>query len=135
MLNRIEWDADEVLDDVRAYVVEHLGDRDAVLIVDDTGFLKKGVRSAGVQRQYSGTAGCTENCQIGVFLAYATGRGRTLIDRRLYLPTSRGRPAAEPPDGMAERRKPRILTSPADQEGRRRARVGDRVWRIAEPLG
>lgn len=57
LLNRIEWDADEVLDDVRDYVVEHLGDRDAVLIVDDTGFLKKGVRSAGVQRQYSGTAG------------------------------------------------------------------------------
>jgi SRSO17 transposase len=58
-----------------------------VLIVDDTGFLKKGVRSAGAQRQYSGTAGRTENCQIGVFLAYATACGRTLIDRRLYLPT------------------------------------------------
>ncbi|MFF3350472.1 transposase [Streptomyces sp. NPDC002779] len=57
LLNRIEWDADEVLDDVRDYVVEHLGDQDAVLIVDDTGFLKKGIRSAGVQRQYSGTAG------------------------------------------------------------------------------
>jgi SRSO17 transposase len=77
LLNRIEWDAEEVLDDVRDYVVEHLGDREAVLIVDDTGFLKKGVRSAGVQRQYSGTAGRTENCQIGVFLAYATGRRRT----------------------------------------------------------
>ena len=80
LLNRIDWDADEVLDDVRDYVVENLGDRDAVLIVD--------VRSAGVQRQYSGTAGRTENSRIGVFLAYATGRGRTLIDRRLYLPTS-----------------------------------------------
>jgi hypothetical protein len=88
LLNRIDWDADEVLDDVRDYVVEHLGDPDAVLIVDDTGFLKKGVQSAGVQRQYSGTAGRTENCQVGVFLAYATGRGRTLIDRRGYLPTS-----------------------------------------------
>jgi hypothetical protein len=87
LLNRIEWDADEVLDDVRDYVVEHLGDPDAVLIVDDTGFLKKGIRSAGVQRQYSGTAGRTENSHIGVFLAYATSRGRTLIDRRLYLPT------------------------------------------------
>lgn len=64
-LNRIEWEADEVLADVRDYVVDNLGDRDAVLIVDDTGFLKKGVRSAGVQRQYSGTAGRTENCQIG----------------------------------------------------------------------
>lgn len=88
LLNRIDWDAEEVLDDVRGYVVEHLGDPEAVLIVDDTGFLKKGVRSAGVQRQYSGTAGRTENCQIGVFLAYAASRGRTLIDRRLYLPTS-----------------------------------------------
>lgn len=88
LLNRIEWDADEVLDDVRDYIVEHLGDPDSVLIVDDTGFLKKGVRSAGVQRQYSGTAGRTENSQIGVFLAYTTSRGRTLIDRRLYLPTS-----------------------------------------------
>ncbi|WP_306315010.1 IS701 family transposase [Streptomyces hydrogenans] len=85
LLNRIDWDADEVLDDVREYVVQNLGDLDAVLIVDDTGFLKKGMRSAGVQRQYSGTAGRTENCQVGVFLAYATGRGRTLIDRRLYL--------------------------------------------------
>lgn len=88
MLNRIEWDADEVLDDVRRYVVDNLGDREVVLIVDDTGFLKKGTRSAGVQRQYSSTAGRTENSQIGVFLAYAAGRGRTLIDRRLYLPTS-----------------------------------------------
>lgn len=87
-MNRIDWDPDEVLDDVRDYVVEHLGDPEAVLIVDDTGFLKKGTRSAGVQRQYSGTAGRTENCQVGVFLAYAAERGRTLIDRRLYLPTS-----------------------------------------------
>ncbi|WP_223778822.1 IS701 family transposase [Streptomyces sp. 135] len=87
LLNRIEWDADEVLDDVRDYVVEHLGDRDAVLIIDDTGFLKKGIRSAGVQRQYSGTAGRTENSQIGVF-SPTRSRGRTLIDRRLYLPTS-----------------------------------------------
>lgn len=87
LLNRCDWDLDEVLGDVRDYVVEHLGDPEAVLIVDDTGFLKKGVRSAGVQRQYSGTAGRTENCQVGVFLAYASARGRTLIDRRLYLPT------------------------------------------------
>lgn len=88
LLNRIDWDADEVLEDLRDYVVEHLGDPGAVLIVDDTGFLKKGTRSAGVQRQYSGTAGRTEDCQVGVFLAYAAERGRTLIDRRLYLPTS-----------------------------------------------
>ncbi|MFE1384369.1 IS701 family transposase [Streptomyces sp. NPDC058740] len=86
LLNRIDWDADGVLDDVREYVVEHLADPGGVLIVDDTGFLKKGVRSAGVQRQYSGTAGRTENCQVGVFLAYSGERGRTLIDRALYLP-------------------------------------------------
>ncbi|MFD5088897.1 IS701 family transposase [Kitasatospora sp. NPDC058406] len=88
LLNRIDWDTEAVLDDVRQYVVEHLADPGGVLIVDDTGFLKKGVRSAGVQRQYSGTAGRTENCQVGVFLAYSSGLGRTLIDRALYLPKS-----------------------------------------------
>ena len=70
------------------YVVEQLGDPDGVLIADDTGFLKKGTRSAGVQRQYSGTAGRTENCQVGVFLAYASAHGHALIDRELYLPQS-----------------------------------------------
>ncbi|WP_440099880.1 IS701 family transposase [Streptosporangium sp. H16] len=69
-------------------MVEQLGDTDGVLIVDETGFLKKGERSAGVQRQYSGTAGRIENCQIGVFVAYASPRGRALIDRELYLPKS-----------------------------------------------
>ena len=68
--------------------MEHLGDPDGVLIADDTGFLKKGTRSAGVQRQYSGTAGRTENCQVGVFLAYASPYGHALIDRELYLPQS-----------------------------------------------
>ena len=67
-------------------MIEHLGDPEAVLILDDTGFLKKGVRSAGVQPQYSGTAGRVENCQVGVFLAYASGHGHALIDRELYLP-------------------------------------------------
>jgi len=82
------WDPDLVRDDVRDYLVEHLGDPGGVLIADDTGFVKKGVRSAGVQRQYSGTAGKVENCQIGTFLAYASARGRALIDRELYLPKS-----------------------------------------------
>jgi SRSO17 transposase len=71
---------------VRAYVVEQLGDPGGVLVVEETGFLKKGDKSAGVQRQYSGTAGRIENCQVGVFLAYASGRGRALVDRELYLP-------------------------------------------------
>ncbi|MGH7749124.1 MAG: IS701 family transposase, partial [Candidatus Dormibacteria bacterium] len=75
LLRWADWDIDGVRDDVRGYVVERLGDSDGVLILDDTGFLKKGVRSAGVQRQYSGTAGRVENCQIGTFLAYATPRG------------------------------------------------------------
>lgn len=88
LLRRADWDIDGVRDDVRDYVVERLGDRAGVLIVDDTGFLKKGTRSAGVQRQYSGTAGRVENCQIGVFLAYSGTGGHALIDRELYLPES-----------------------------------------------
>ena len=88
LLRRADWDVDGVRDDVRDYVIEHLGDPGGVLIADETGFIKKGTRSAGVQRQYSGTAGRTENCQVGVFLAYASPRGHALIDRELYLPQS-----------------------------------------------
>jgi SRSO17 transposase len=88
LLRWADWDVDGVRDDVRDYVSEHLGESGGVLIVDDTGFLKKGTRSAGVQRQYSGTAGRTENCQIGTFLAYASVWGHALIDRELYLPES-----------------------------------------------
>jgi SRSO17 transposase len=87
LLTSTRWDADELRDEVRSYVVEHLGDTGGVLVVDETGFLKKGGKSAGVQRQYSGTAGRIENCQVGVFLAYASRRGRALVDRELYLPT------------------------------------------------
>ena len=86
LLYNYRWDADLVRDDLRDYVVEHLGDDDGVLVVDETGFLKKGGKSAGVQRQYSGTAGRIENCQVGVFLTYAGAKGRTLLDRELYLP-------------------------------------------------
>ena len=88
LLNRSKWNADDLRDDVREYVVEHLGDREAVLVIDETGFLKKGKHSVGVQRQYSGTAGRVENCQIGVFLVYATATGHTFVDRELYLPKS-----------------------------------------------
>jgi SRSO17 transposase len=88
LLRRADWDVDGVRDDVRDYVIEHLGDRDGVLIADETGFVKKGTRSAGVQRQYSGTAGRTENCQVGTFLAYASVHGHALIDRELYIPRS-----------------------------------------------
>jgi SRSO17 transposase len=85
-LSRMRWDAEAVRDDLRAYVVEHLGDPDAVLVLDETGFVKKGTKSVGVQRQYSGTAGRVENCQVGVFLGYASRKGHALIDRALYLP-------------------------------------------------
>ena len=83
LLGRSHWDADALRDCVRADVIEVLGDRDGVLVVDETGFLKKGEHSVGVARQYSGTAGRIENCQIGVFLAYASRYGQALIDRRL----------------------------------------------------
>jgi SRSO17 transposase len=89
LLNFYSWSADDVRDDLRRYVVAELGADRAVLVADETGFLKKGTKSAGVQRQYSGTAGRVENCQLGVFLAYAVpGGGRALIDRELYLPGS-----------------------------------------------
>ena len=90
LLSTYRWDADQVRDDLRDYVAEHLGEHlggaGGVLVVDETGFLKKGDKSVGVQRQYSGTAGRTENSQVGVFLAYAGVKGRTLLDRELYLP-------------------------------------------------
>jgi SRSO17 transposase len=89
LLNHARWDADQVRDALRWQVAERLGDADGVLVVDDTGFEKKGRRSAGVQRQYTGTAGKITNCQIGVFCSYAnTDRKRVLIDRELYLPES-----------------------------------------------
>ncbi|MFD7020905.1 IS701 family transposase [Streptomyces sp. NPDC059928] len=88
LLSRTCWNADDIRDDLQAYGAQRLGAEGGVLIIDDTGFVKKGLTSAGVQRQYSGTAGRTENCQIGVFAAYATTRGHALVDRELYLPKS-----------------------------------------------
>jgi SRSO17 transposase len=86
LLDRACWDADQARDRVREYVLERLSALDAVLIVDETGFLKKGVHSVGVKRQYTGTAGRIENSQVGVFLCYASSRGAALVDRELYLP-------------------------------------------------
>ena len=86
LLGRSDWDPDAVRDDLRDYVVGSLGDADAVLILDETGFLKKGQHSAGVGRQYTGTAGRIENAQVGVFLAYASRHGTAFLDRALYLP-------------------------------------------------
>src|SRR4051794_4674500 len=86
LLGRGRWEADALRDHVRTYAIEALGDEDGVLVIDETGFVKKGVHSVGVSRQYSGAAGRIENCKVGVFLAYASRFGQALIDRRLYLP-------------------------------------------------
>src|SRR5918995_1760118 len=86
LLGRANWDAEAVRDELREYVGEHLSGEESVLIVDETGFIKKGDKSVGVKRQYTGTAGKRENCQVGVFLAYASERGQGFIDRELYLP-------------------------------------------------
>src|SRR5687767_3188265 len=86
LLRRALWNPEAVRDELRTYIMEHLGDTTAVLVLDETGFLKKGRHSAGVARQYSGTAGKVDNCQIGVFLSYASPLGQVLLDRELYLP-------------------------------------------------
>jgi SRSO17 transposase len=88
LLRKAAWDADVVRDDIRRIAVEHLGAEDAILVVDETGDVKKGEHTVGVQRQYTGTAGRIENAQVGVFLTYTTKAGHTLIDRELYLPVS-----------------------------------------------
>lgn len=113
VLNGATWDANRVRDDLQAYVREHLGHAEAVLVLDETGFLKKGRHSVGVQRQYSGTAGRIENCQIGVFLAYASPHGRTFLDRELYLPKdwaqdAERRQAAGVPEAVEFATKPQL---------------------------
>ena len=113
LLGRSSWDADLLRDGVCDHVIESLGGDDGVLVVDDTGFLKKGAHSVGVARQCPGTAGRVENCQIGVFLGYAGRYGQALIDRRLYLPKAwtgdAGRRAkASVPDDVGFAAKPAI---------------------------
>lgn len=113
LLGRSRWEADDLCDVVRDYAIESLGDRDGVLVVDETGFVKKGRHSVGVARQYSGTAGRIENRQVGVFLAYASRYGQTLIDRRLYLPKQWAEDAgrrtkAQVPEAVAFATKPQI---------------------------
>jgi len=152
-LYRATWDPDAVRDDLREYVVEHLGDPQGVLVVDETGFLKKGDKSAGVQPQYSGAAGRTANAQIGVFLTYAGARGHTFLDRALYLPASwtddRDRcRAAGIPDDVAFATKPALAQAMLERAlgaGVPAAWVtadsiyGDvkylRVWLEARPIG
>jgi len=93
VLGRDRWDADALRDLVRDYVTEHLADENAVLVIDETGFLKQGKASCGVARQYTGSAGKITNCQIGVFAAYVSRHGHAFIDRALYLATSAFRPS------------------------------------------
>ena len=133
------WDADQVRDDLQGYVVEHLGDPGGVLVVDETGFLKQGKKSVGVKRQYSGTAGKVENCQIGVFLAYGSRRGAAFLDRELYLPQewAAEREEAGVPEGVAFRNWPRgawvtgdtVYGKTDDCGGGWRNRAGVMCWR------
>ncbi len=115
LLARATWDADGVVADLWGYVSEHLGDPDAVLVVDETGDVKKGTNTVGVQRQYTGTAGRIENAQVAVYLAYAARAGHTLIDRRLYLPKDwcedpQRRAGAGVPDEVEFATKPALAT-------------------------
>jgi SRSO17 transposase len=113
LLGRANWDADAVRDDLREYVLEHLAGNESVLVVDETGFIKKGDKSVGVKRQYTGTVGKRENCQVGVFVAYASERGQAFIDRELYLPEEwaedkERRERAGVPEQVGMRTKPQL---------------------------
>ena len=131
LLATAHWDADQVRDDLRAYVVEHLGHPDAVLIIDETGFLKKGTKSVGVKRQYCGTAGKRENCQVGVFVAYASPAGRTFLDRELYLPQE----WAADPARRTEAGVPETVTFATKPKLARHTARADAGWRRAGALG
>jgi SRSO17 transposase len=116
LLNRASIDTDGLRDDLRDYVVEQLGDADAVLVADETGDLKKGTSTVGVQRQYTGTAGRIENAQVAVYLTYASRHGQAMLDRELYLPkswtTDTGRcQAAGVPDDVGFATKPKLATT------------------------
>ena len=126
LLRTASWDVDGVRDDLQDYVLEHLGGPDGVWVIDETGFIKKGTRSAGVQRQYTGTTGKIDNCQLGVFLTYASSAGRALVDRELYLPRSPAEDRdrcrdADVPNGVDFATKPQLgiamLTRARDASG------------------
>src|SRR5215213_11680504 len=136
LLGRANWDAEQVRDELRGYVIEHLGQEGAILVVDETGFIKKGDKSVGVKRQYTGTAGKTENCQVGVFLAYASDRGQAFIDRELYLPEEwtedkERREQAGVPEQIGMRTKPQL----AKQMLRRALAAGvEAGWVVADSV-
>jgi hypothetical protein len=127
LLRRALWDPEAVRDELRRYVLQHLGDPEAVLVLDETGFLKKGRHSAGVARRYSGTAGTVDNCQVGVFLGYASPLGHALVDRELSLPE-------EWTDDREAVGRPAFLTSgalPPSPSWPSRCSLG--CWRLACP--
>lgn len=143
LLNRAKWDCNGVRDALRAYIVETLATPNAVLVVDETGFLKKGTQSVGVQRQYSGTAGRIENCQVGVFLTYASTKGHALLDRELYLPKSWTRDpdrcrVADVPEEVSFATKPemaaRMLWRSLDAGLKVAWVTGDTVYGSSQPL-
>src|SRR2546429_6716852 len=103
LLSSAKWDADGVRDDLRRYVLEQLGDPQAILVIDETSFPKRGDKSAGVGHQYCGTTGQVENCQVGVFLAYVSAKGHTLLDRELYLRKRMDRRSWATPRGRRSR--------------------------------
>ena len=145
LLGRASWDADALREDLREYVIEHLlADSESCLIVDERGFIKKGEQSVGVKRQYTGTVGKRENCQVGVFLAYASGRGQAFIDRELYLPEEwaedkERRERAGVPEEVGMRTKPelaKVMLGRALEAGVKAAWVvADSVYGDSRPLG
>jgi SRSO17 transposase len=137
LLGRASWDADALREDLREYVLEHLADEESVLIVDETGFIKKGDKSVGVKRQYTGTVGKRENCQVGVFLAYASERGQAFIDRELYLPEEwiedeQRRQRAGVPEEVGMRTKPQMAK---EMLGRALVEAGvEAAWVVADSV-
>jgi SRSO17 transposase len=143
LLATADWDAEEVREELHEYVLETLGSDNAVLVVDETGFLKKGKKSVGVKRQYSGTAGGVENAQVGVFLAYSTSLGTAFIDRDLFLPEewaedTERRQEARVPEEVKFKTKPQLALSMfkrAFKAGVKAAWVtGDRVYASSEVI-
>ena len=128
LLSQAVWDTDGVRDDLRGYVMEQLGTKSAILVIDESCFPKRGTQSAGVGRQYCGTTGEVENCQVGVFLSYVTGRSHALIDRELYLPLdwcedAERRSAAHIPESVRFHTKPELA-----------ARMIERINQAAVPI-
>jgi len=138
LLYRAHWSADAARDRLLRYTIEAFGEEDGIGVVDETGFIKKGSHSVGVKRQYSGTAGKVENCQIGTFLSYATAKGHVLLDRRLYLPEewandpARREEAKVPADVVFQTKPEQAMAMPAPAAAA--ARVLETAWQAGVPM-